>query len=96
MSTLGDVFREINALQAEGVVRDYALGGATAVLFYAEPARTYDVDVFVLMPQASGNLLISLEPLYEWARGRGFGVQAEHIQALLAQHGIEVDLDDEA
>ena len=48
MSSLADVFRELNTLKDTGVVRDYAIGGATAVLFYAEPARTYDVDVFVL------------------------------------------------
>ena len=41
MSTLGDVFGELNLLKATGLVRDYAIGGATAVLFYAEPARTY-------------------------------------------------------
>ena len=41
MSTRADVFRELNALKARGLVRDYALGGATAVLFYAEPTRTY-------------------------------------------------------
>lgn len=34
----------------EGVVLDYAVGGAMAVLFYAEPTRTYDVDVFALLP----------------------------------------------
>lgn len=45
--TLADVFRELNELKATGLVREYAIGGATAALFYAEPARTYDVDVFV-------------------------------------------------
>jgi hypothetical protein len=47
VSTLGDVFRELNAVRASGLVRDYAIAGATAVL-YAEPARTYDVEVFIL------------------------------------------------
>jgi len=46
MASLADVFRELNTLKTTGVVRDYAIGGATAVLFYAEPARTYDVDVY--------------------------------------------------
>jgi len=50
MSTLADVFLELNELKATGLLRDYALGGATAALFYAEPARTYDIDVFVLLP----------------------------------------------
>jgi hypothetical protein len=35
MSTLADVFRELNALTADDLVRDYAIGGATAALFYA-------------------------------------------------------------
>jgi hypothetical protein len=86
MSTLADVFREINALKADAVVRDYALGGATATLFYAEPSRTYDVDVFVLMPPAPDAVIVSLETLYDWARARGFGLDAEHILI----HGVPV------
>ena len=68
MSSLGDVFRELNALKASGLVRDYAIGGATSVLFYAEPARTYDVDVFILLAPASPARLVSLERIYEWAK----------------------------
>lgn len=86
MSTLADVFRELNELKAGGLVRDYAIGGATAVLFYAEPARTYDIDVFVLLTQAAPVSLVSLGMFYEWARGRGFPVDAEHILV----HGVPV------
>lgn len=88
MSSLGDVFRELNALKAAGVVRDYALGGATAVLFYAEPTRTYDVDVFVLLPPTGGTPLAPLQPIYDWARARNFGIEAEHI----FMHGVPVQL----
>ena len=76
MSTLADVFRELNELTANGLVRTYAIGGATAVLFHAEPARTYDIDVFVVMaptrPPRSCPLLTSgLVEFYEiLARGR--------------------------
>jgi len=86
MSTLADVFHELNELKATGLVRDYAIGGATAVLFYAEPARTYDVDVFILLAPASSALLVSLEGLYDWARARGFKADAEHILV----HGVPV------
>jgi hypothetical protein len=79
MSTLGDVFRELNGLKASGLVRDYAVRGATAALFYAEPTRTYDVDVFVLLPPTRSGPLISLDSIYTWARTREFGVDAEHI-----------------
>lgn len=65
---------------------DYAIGGATAVLFYAEPARTYDVDVFILLQATPASSLLSLASLYDWARGRGFEVDAEHVLV----HGVPV------
>ena len=86
MATLADVFRELNALKTEGLVREYAIGGATAVLFYAEPARTYDVDVFVSLQPSEGSPLVSLSPIYDWARARGFSLDAEHILI----HGVPV------
>jgi hypothetical protein len=79
MSSLKDVFSVLEQMRTEGVVTDYAIGGATAVLFYAEPTRTYDVDVFVTLPQRSPSGLISVTPIYEWARSRGIDVQGEHV-----------------
>jgi hypothetical protein len=72
MATLADVFRELNSLKTTGVVRDDAIGGATAVLFYAEPARTYDVDVFLLLEATPVSSLVSLiakqRPFQSWER----------------------------
>jgi hypothetical protein len=78
MSTLASVFAVLNELQAERVLESYAVGGAMAVLFYAEPARTYDVEVFVLLP-GSREALVDLSRLYSWLRGRGFAPDAEHV-----------------
>lgn len=83
MASLADVFHELNTLKETGLVRDYAVGGATAVLFYAEPARTYDVDVFVLLATSQPS---TLESLYDWARTRGFKIDGEHILV----HGVPV------
>ena len=85
MPTLADVFRDLNALKAEAVVKEYALGGATAVLFYAEPSRTYDVDVFVLLPPTQSGIL-SLDRIYQWAHERSAPAQSEHI----IMHGVPV------
>ncbi len=76
----------MNTLKAAGLVEEYAIGGATAVLFYAEPTRTYDLDVFVLLADVTESPLISLAPFYEWAAGRGFSASAEHIMI----HGVPV------
>ena len=79
MSSLGDVFRILNRMQDEGLVARYAIGGATAVLFYAEPTRTYDLDVFVTLEAVGNDVLAPLSRVYEWAREQGFGLQAEHL-----------------
>src|SRR5436190_16550352 len=79
MPTLADVFRELNSLKDNATARYYALGGATAMLFYAEPSRTYDVDVFVLLPPSADSPLVLMTALYAWAAFRGFRVESEHI-----------------
>jgi hypothetical protein len=83
MPSLADVFRVFNQMQAAGIVRAYALGGATAVLFYAEPTRTYDVDVFVV-PDEPG--LAPLSRIYAWSREAGFPTVGEHVSI----HGVPV------
>jgi hypothetical protein len=75
-------------MREEGVVTDYAIGGATAVLFYAEPTRTYDVDVFALLPSVGQSLFVSLAPVYRWAESQGFTVDAEHVLV----HGVPVQI----
>jgi len=86
MATLGAVFEELNALKAQGVLADYAIGGATATLFYAEPTRTYDLDVFILLAPRDSASLAPLAGIYNWARERGFQEDAEHI----LMHGVPV------
>ncbi len=79
MSSLADVFRILNRMREDGLVAQYAIGGATAVLFYAEPTRTYDLDVFVTLEAVDADALAPLSRLYAWAREQGFGLQAEHL-----------------
>ena len=57
----------------------YAVGGATAVLFYAEPTRTYDLDVFVTLEAVGKGVLAPLSRVYEWASEQGFALQSEHL-----------------
>jgi len=88
VSRLADVFRTLNRLRDESVILEYAIGGATAVLFYAEPTRTYDIDVFVTLRSEHDSLLVSLAPVYDWARAQGVAIDGEHL--MLA--GVPVQL----
>ena len=47
--------------------------GAT---FYVEPVLTFDLDIFVILPQTADGLL-TLEPLYEVLRARGYTEEGE-------------------
>lgn len=68
----------LNEMQADGVISQYAIGGAVAATFYLEPAATLDVDVFVLLARTSG-ALVSLSPIYEYLKARGGIEDKEHI-----------------
>ena len=64
-------------MKDEGVVTEYAIGGAMAIVFWTEPVPTFDLDVFVLLPESS--LLVSLDPIYRWAEANGHPSDSEHI-----------------
>lgn len=70
----------INSLEKEGVISGYAMGGATALLFYAEPDLTFDVDIFVLISSDKDkNGIITLSPIYKTLEAKGYKAQKEHI-----------------
>lgn len=68
----------LNQLERDGLINRYAIAGGIAVLFYAEPVLTYDLDIFCLIPTPLGDL-VSLSPLHEKLKGMGYGTEAEHV-----------------
>ena len=66
----------LNELERDGVIERYAIGGAMGATFYVEPLLTFDLDVFVILPQVDSGLL-SLSPLYEVLRARGYTEDGE-------------------
>ena len=69
----------INSMKRDGVIGEYAIAGAVGATFYLEPLATADVDVFVILPLASGSSLLSLAPIYEYLRARGCQLEGERI-----------------
>jgi len=68
----------LNELEREGAIGRYAIGGAMAATFYAEPVLTFDLDVFVLLPPGESGLL-TRGPLYDALRQRGYSEEGECI-----------------
>jgi hypothetical protein len=66
----------LNDLVLNGVLRRYAIGGAMGATFYVEPVLTFDLDILVILPKTVSGLL-TLEPLYEALRNRGYTEEGE-------------------
>jgi hypothetical protein len=66
----------LNDLVSDGVLNRYAIGGAMGATFYVEPVLTFDLDIFVILPQTVSGLL-TLEPLYDSLRDRGYTEEGE-------------------
>lgn len=62
----------------DGVIEQYAIGGAVAAIFYVEPINTNDLDIFFHMKDASAGLDI-LSPLYDYLSGLGYKAQKETV-----------------
>jgi hypothetical protein len=94
--TLKSTVEMINEMQSDGIIGKYAIGGAVGATFYLEPLATADVDIFVMLPTAPGNSLVSLAPIYDYLKAQGCKVEGERIvvgdwpvQFLPAHSGLE-------
>jgi hypothetical protein len=76
ISHMEKTLQVLNTLERDGTVRRYAIGGAMAATFYAEPVLTFDLEIFVLLSRATG-ALITLAPLYDDLRRRGYTDKGE-------------------
>lgn len=78
MPSFADTLRVLNDLKESGVVEDYAVADAVAMVFWAEPIPTFDLDVLVFLP-GDEETIVSLAPLYDWTSRRGYTAQAENV-----------------
>ena len=73
-----DTLKILLQIREEGVLADFAIGGAIAANFYTPAVATEDLDIFAfLKPSASG--LLVLTPLYERLQALGGRVENEYV-----------------
>jgi len=70
-------FQVISTMHKEGVLKEYAIGGAIATIYYTEPFATNDVDIFFIPPEEQG--LLVLTPFYEFCTKKGYKTYKEYI-----------------
>jgi predicted nucleotidyltransferase len=66
----------IRELKKNGAIKDYAIGGAIAALYYVEPLLTYDLDIFFIPVEES---LDVLSPIYNHLKKIGYKTHKEHM-----------------
>lgn len=71
--------KALNRLVVDGVIRNYAIGGAIGASFYLPAMQTEDIDVFVFLPSSSGQL-ITLTPVYDALEALGGKVEREYVR----------------
>lgn len=77
----------INKMQNEGLYSSYAIGGGIAALFYIEPITTFDLDIFIILPESTKKI-ISRAPIYSWLKQEGYKPDKEQVMI----EGIPVQL----
>src|SRR5256885_6051191 len=73
-----EILKIINQMVKDGVIEDYAIGGAIAAIYYLEPFDTADLDIFVQV-KASGSDLAILEPIYKYLTEHGWKAKGEFV-----------------
>jgi hypothetical protein len=74
---LADVLRAANELVSAGLIKDYALGGALAAIYYTEPFATYDADIIFI--SSDKTLSAGIPAIYSHLQSKGWHVQRKHL-----------------
>ena len=74
-----EALRALNELVAQGVIADYAIGGAVAAAFYISAAETEDVDAFVMLQDAASGIVL-LSPIYAALTALGGVIEGQYVR----------------
>jgi len=71
---LKEVLTTLNKLKQKDIIKDYAIGGGYAVMYYDIPISTYDLDVLAILPSED-----DFHRLYEYFRREGAKIEDVYI-----------------
>ncbi len=76
VSVIAPVLHVLNDLRQRNLLKDYAIAGGIAVLYYTEPVLTYDFDVLCVFP--GSGMLIDPSPVFEYLNTLGYEFGKEY------------------
>ena len=71
--------KAVNRLVSDGVIENYAIGGAIGASFYLPAMQTEDLDIFVFLPPSSGPL-VTLTPVYDALKAQGGKIEGQYVR----------------
>jgi len=71
---LRNILAYLNQLKSTGIIKDYAISGGYAVMYYELPVSTYDLDILVLLSNED-----DYHNLYEYFRAQGNKIENVYI-----------------
>jgi len=74
---LADVLRAANELVSARLIKDYALGGALAAIYYTEPITTYHADIIFIATDKT--LSAGIPAIYSHLSSKGWRVEREYL-----------------
>ncbi len=78
-TNLGEVVDVVKEMMEDGIVMDYAIGGAVAAILHYEPFSTFDLDIFILINDPSDSLVLDMTKIYDFVRTKGFDFDHEFV-----------------
>jgi hypothetical protein len=76
---LAVVAAALHDMHEKGIIGKYGVGGASAVAFYSEPIATKDLDIFFVFDPPQSGIILSLEPIYNYCREKGYNYDHEFV-----------------
>ena len=71
-------FKVISGMYKQGILTDYAICGAVALMYYTEPFATFDIDIFFI-PSEKDKIIV-LTPFYDYLiKKRGYKTFKEYV-----------------
>jgi hypothetical protein len=74
-----DVIVQLNQMEADGIIDQYAIGDAVGATFFLEPVATMDVAAFFSLQQAQEGLVPNFQPVFDYLKGRGHSMEKEYV-----------------
>lgn len=75
---MNKLIEHLSGMKQLGLIKGYALGGATALVYYFEPVQTQDIDVFILLSDDKSPL-VNLSPIYSYLAENGVSFEKEYV-----------------